>query len=294
MVITSIAIGRYGSDPLHPSVSHVSQNTVFIYEGVCEFTHSFRGAWIFSHAHSRKTWYSLTLTTKKCNRIAKEKESENFEFSNGLVQHLGSDRLTDLFNFFTNGPFGQRLIIWIRLARRMFTFNIGPFLLMLGGNRQIKWIVAKLAIILIRCTVPTFNRSGYTRKYAKLNYYNCTFSEMIRLICFLCQPSWNNTLKIIIAVTATVKYPAWAIFDIIFNSRSLKKCEIFSFPKFFIFRILTGISVTQTHSTSLLHTSILNQLVQIASNLHQLCTIRGRQCRQCICVSANTLGIRVH
>lgn len=65
MVITSTATGRYCMAPLQPSVSHVSQNTVLMYDGVCTFTHSFRGACIFSQAHNRNTWYSLTLTEKR-------------------------------------------------------------------------------------------------------------------------------------------------------------------------------------------------------------------------------------
>lgn len=89
MVITSTAIGRYCAALLQPSVSHVSQNTVLMYDGVCAFTHSFRGACIFSQTHNRKTWYSLTLT--KIRRTKRKSNGEKFEnFENQQKNSINS------------------------------------------------------------------------------------------------------------------------------------------------------------------------------------------------------------
>lgn len=65
---TSIAIGPYCEAPLHPSVVHVWQYSVLMYDGVLALKHASFGAFTSSQKHARDTTvFSLTKIKVKKN-----------------------------------------------------------------------------------------------------------------------------------------------------------------------------------------------------------------------------------
>lgn len=78
-IATSNATGPYCAAPLHPSVSQVSQNSVFMYDGVLLFMQSSFGAFILSQKHDREMTY-LSFTVKWEEKL-KEKTNKYNEWT---------------------------------------------------------------------------------------------------------------------------------------------------------------------------------------------------------------------